>query len=123
MWHRLIVFVLIIVWSVTLVMASSQQLHTLTPPLSNPGFDVSGRVFVITGGTQGLGFEIAKQLKEKGAIGDYAESDQIHTVQLFLPNFCFFPHRLGACVSIRRQGSNGRTSFDLHQLQMLLCIS
>jgi NAD(P)-dependent dehydrogenase (short-subunit alcohol dehydrogenase family) len=36
-------------------------------PLSQPGFDVSGGHFVITGGTQGLGLEIARQLKARGA--------------------------------------------------------
>jgi len=41
----------------------------LNPPLSTPLFDVTGRVFVITGGTQGLGLEIARQLKASGAAG------------------------------------------------------
>ena len=36
-------------------------------PLSHPGFDVSGGNFVITGGTQGLGFEIASQLQRQAA--------------------------------------------------------
>jgi NAD(P)-dependent dehydrogenase (short-subunit alcohol dehydrogenase family) len=42
---------------------------SITPPLSTPGYDVTGRVFIITGGTQGLGLGIARQLKEKGAAG------------------------------------------------------
>mmetsp|Transcript_98704 Transcript_98704/g.249100 ORF Transcript_98704/g.249100 Transcript_98704/m.249100 type:complete len:294 (+) Transcript_98704:96-977(+) len=37
------------------------------PPLSRPSFDLSGRHFVVTGGTQGLGLEIARQLKACGA--------------------------------------------------------
>ncbi|KAL9184573.1 hypothetical protein ACHAXT_012543 [Thalassiosira profunda] len=37
------------------------------PPLSTPSLAVTGRIFVITGGTQGLGLEIARQLKRKGA--------------------------------------------------------
>lgn len=41
----------------------------LIPPLCPPGFDVSGRVFVITGGTQGLGLAVARQLKQCGAKG------------------------------------------------------
>ena len=46
-----------------------QQQLSLNPPLSTSNIDVSGRVFVITGGTQGLGYEIATQLKDRGAIG------------------------------------------------------
>jgi NAD(P)-dependent dehydrogenase (short-subunit alcohol dehydrogenase family) len=41
----------------------------LIPALCPPGYDVTGRVFVITGGTQGLGLGIARQLKERGAKG------------------------------------------------------
>jgi len=41
----------------------------MDPPLSHPSLDVSGRFFVVTGGTQGLGLEIAKQLKQCGASG------------------------------------------------------
>lgn len=37
------------------------------PPLSTPSLDVTGRIFLITGGTQGLGLEIASQLQRKGA--------------------------------------------------------
>jgi len=37
------------------------------PPLSAPTFDVSGRNFIVTGGTQGLGLEIARQLRGVGA--------------------------------------------------------
>ncbi len=40
---------------------------SIAPPLSTPSLDVSGRIFLITGGTQGLGLEIAKQLKQNGA--------------------------------------------------------
>jgi len=36
-------------------------------PLSTPSLDVTGRIFLITGGTQGLGLEIACQLKRNGA--------------------------------------------------------
>jgi NAD(P)-dependent dehydrogenase (short-subunit alcohol dehydrogenase family) len=42
---------------------------TLNPPLSTASFSVSGRAFLITGGTQGLGVEIARILKEQGAAG------------------------------------------------------
>ena len=42
---------------------------SLFPPLSTPGYDVSGRVFVVTGGTQGLGLGIARQLQQQGAAG------------------------------------------------------
>jgi NAD(P)-dependent dehydrogenase (short-subunit alcohol dehydrogenase family) len=37
------------------------------PPLSAPTFDVSGCNFIVTGGTQGLGLEIARQLCKTGA--------------------------------------------------------
>jgi NAD(P)-dependent dehydrogenase (short-subunit alcohol dehydrogenase family) len=47
-------------------MASS---NSLNPPLSTPHLSVAGRVFVITGGTQGLGKEIARLLKAQGAAG------------------------------------------------------
>ena len=39
----------------------------LPVPLSTPSLDVTGRIFLITGGTQGLGLEIATQLKRNGA--------------------------------------------------------
>lgn len=41
----------------------------LPPPLSNPSSSVDGRMFIVTGGTQGLGLEIARCLKENGARG------------------------------------------------------
>lgn len=37
------------------------------PPLSRPSFDLTGRHYIVTGGTQGLGLEIARQLKVCGA--------------------------------------------------------
>jgi NAD(P)-dependent dehydrogenase (short-subunit alcohol dehydrogenase family) len=37
------------------------------PPLSVPSFSVKGLNFIVTGGTQGLGLEIARQLKATGA--------------------------------------------------------
>merc|ERR1711904_451041 len=37
------------------------------PPLSAPTFDVTGCHFIVTGGTQGLGLEIARQLRKVGA--------------------------------------------------------
>jgi len=37
------------------------------PPLSRPSFDLSKQHFIVTGGTQGLGLEIARQLKALGA--------------------------------------------------------
>jgi len=40
---------------------------TSGPPLSKPSFDVTGKNFIVTGGTQGLGLEIARQLKDCGA--------------------------------------------------------
>lgn len=39
------------------------------PPHSSPDISVHGRVFVITGGTQGLGLAIARLLKGRGAAG------------------------------------------------------
>jgi NAD(P)-dependent dehydrogenase (short-subunit alcohol dehydrogenase family) len=39
------------------------------PPLSKSSLDVSGRIFVITGGSQGLGLECARHLKIHGASG------------------------------------------------------
>uniref|UniRef100_A0A6V2PCJ6 Ketoreductase domain-containing protein n=1 Tax=Ditylum brightwellii TaxID=49249 RepID=A0A6V2PCJ6_9STRA len=42
---------------------------SLNPKLSATGLGVSGRVFVITGGTQGLGLAIARYLKGNGAAG------------------------------------------------------
>jgi len=50
-------------------MTTTQASATLTPPLSPPGYNVSGRVFLVTGGTQGLGLGIARQLKLCGAKG------------------------------------------------------
>lgn len=41
----------------------------LKPALSPPGYRVDGRVFVVTGGTQGLGLGIARQLQQCGAKG------------------------------------------------------
>ena len=40
-----------------------------TPAISHCGFDVTGRNFLITGGSQGLGLEISRKLKENGASG------------------------------------------------------
>jgi len=37
------------------------------PPLSRPSLSLSAQHFIVTGGTQGLGLEIAKQLKALGA--------------------------------------------------------
>lgn len=37
------------------------------PELSRPSFDLSGKHYIVTGGTQGLGLEIARQLKACGA--------------------------------------------------------
>ena len=37
------------------------------PILSRPTFDLSGGHYIVTGGTQGLGLEIARQLKATGA--------------------------------------------------------
>merc|ERR1712193_532346 len=52
--------------------SSSQYENQLTsthegPPLSTPTFDVTGCNFIVTGGTQGLGLEIARQLRRTGA--------------------------------------------------------
>lgn len=41
----------------------------MNPELSRSGTNVLGRVFVVTGGTQGLGLEVARVLKEQGAGG------------------------------------------------------
>ena len=41
----------------------------LTPALCPPSYRVDGRAFVVTGGTQGLGLGIAKQLQFCGAKG------------------------------------------------------
>ena len=41
----------------------------MNPPLSKSSLDVSGRIFLITGGTQGLGLECARHLKTHGASG------------------------------------------------------
>mmetsp|Transcript_26805 Transcript_26805/g.34949 ORF Transcript_26805/g.34949 Transcript_26805/m.34949 type:complete len:280 (-) Transcript_26805:821-1660(-) len=42
---------------------------SLSPPLSSAGIDASGRVYLITGGSQGLGLAIARMLKGQGAAG------------------------------------------------------
>lgn len=47
----------------------SKQFELTRPALSVPSFRVEGRCFLITGGTQGLGFAIARVLKEQGAAG------------------------------------------------------
>jgi len=41
----------------------------LNPPLATPCGSVAGRAFVITGGTQGLGLAVARQLLQAGAVG------------------------------------------------------
>lgn len=48
---------------------SPSKTRALKPPLSSASVDVSGRVFVVTGGTQGLGLECARHLKRLGAAG------------------------------------------------------
>jgi NAD(P)-dependent dehydrogenase (short-subunit alcohol dehydrogenase family) len=48
-------------------MASTSD--ALTPPLSTDHLNVTNRVFVITGGTQGLGLAVARLLKARGAAG------------------------------------------------------
>jgi len=37
------------------------------PALSRPSFDLTGKHYIVTGGTQGLGLEIARQLRDCGA--------------------------------------------------------
>lgn len=39
----------------------------VAPPLSNPCFNLTGGHYIVTGGSQGLGMEIARQLKAVGA--------------------------------------------------------
>lgn len=48
-------------------MASTSD--ALNPPLSTDHLNVTNRVFVITGGTQGLGLVVARLLKARGAAG------------------------------------------------------
>mmetsp|Transcript_21238 Transcript_21238/g.24444 ORF Transcript_21238/g.24444 Transcript_21238/m.24444 type:complete len:288 (+) Transcript_21238:135-998(+) len=48
---------------------SDASSYSLPIPLSKPSMDVTGGVIIITGGTQGLGLEIAHQLKRNGAKG------------------------------------------------------
>ena len=50
-------------------MSESSSDYSLPVPLSTPSLDVTGRIFLITGGTQGLGLEIAHLLKRNGAAG------------------------------------------------------
>jgi len=52
--------------------------NQLKPPLSSPGTGVEGRVFVITGGTQGLGLAVARLLKVQGAAGLVLVSRSAH---------------------------------------------
>eukprot|EP00429_Kryptoperidinium_foliaceum_P020371 CAMPEP_0176037416 /NCGR_PEP_ID=MMETSP0120_2-20121206/18536_1 /TAXON_ID=160619 /ORGANISM="Kryptoperidinium foliaceum, Strain CCMP 1326" /LENGTH=286 /DNA_ID=CAMNT_0017370805 /DNA_START=67 /DNA_END=927 /DNA_ORIENTATION=+ len=47
--------------------AASQAAPANAPPLSRPSFDLAGKHYIVTGGTQGLGLEIARQLKACGA--------------------------------------------------------
>mmetsp|Transcript_5655 Transcript_5655/g.7925 ORF Transcript_5655/g.7925 Transcript_5655/m.7925 type:complete len:283 (-) Transcript_5655:242-1090(-) len=42
---------------------------SISPPASSPHIGVSGRAFVVTGGSQGLGLEISRVLKKNGAAG------------------------------------------------------
>jgi len=52
----------------TAKLAETQQSYCgAGPPLSRPSFDLTGGHFIVTGGTQGLGLEIARQLKATGA--------------------------------------------------------
>lgn len=50
-------------------MASPSTADGLNPPLSTPQLSVTGRTFLITGGSQGLGKAIARLLKQQGAAG------------------------------------------------------
>jgi len=47
--------------------ANSTPTAAPAPPLSTPSLSLASKNFVVTGGTQGLGLEIAKQLKVLGA--------------------------------------------------------
>ena len=47
----------------------TDQGHPSRPPLSTPNVDFSRRVFLVTGGTQGIGLAVARMLKDKGAAG------------------------------------------------------
>ena len=94
-------FFIIIVFIFSSVMATTQQPQGLNPPLSNPNIDVSGRVFVITGGTQGLGLEIASILKEKGAKGNQVRMCLIHVVRSLFVIYLSCC-RASTCVSICR---------------------
>jgi NAD(P)-dependent dehydrogenase (short-subunit alcohol dehydrogenase family) len=49
--------------------ASGMETSVVPPPMSVPSMGVEGRLFVVTGGTQGLGLEIARCLKKNGARG------------------------------------------------------
>lgn len=65
----------------------------LHPPLSTPGYRVDGRVFVISGGNQGLGLGIARQLADRGArglvlVGRNAARGQEACDQLHRPSQC-----------------------------------
>jgi len=48
---------------------NSDSDYNIPVPLSIPSLNVSDRIFLITGGTQGLGLEIACDLKKNGAKG------------------------------------------------------
>jgi NAD(P)-dependent dehydrogenase (short-subunit alcohol dehydrogenase family) len=56
---------------------ASEESAVLRPPLSQPAASVAGRAFLITGGTQGLGLEIARQLKRAGASGLFLVSRSV----------------------------------------------
>ena len=45
------------------------EASVVPPPMSVPSMGVDGRLFLVTGGTQGLGLEIARCLKKNGARG------------------------------------------------------
>ena len=48
---------------------TNPSVSLLSPPIASNSLSVQGQYFVITGGTQGLGFAIAQQLKRNGAAG------------------------------------------------------
>lgn len=78
----------------------------LVPPLCPPGYNVSGRVFVITGGTQGLGLAVARQLKEAGAKGLVLVSrnqDRGETLSKELSSSCCTCHFVAADLSDAQQ--------------------
>ncbi len=81
----------------------SVNMSSLLPVLSSLTFDVTDRIFIVTGGTQGLGLEITKCLKECGARGISVVSRNVSLGE----EVCALLHDESSCRVVFVQGDMG----------------